>query len=139
MSNSRTSDDIEKQEKPKQRQKNMTMTSCKRIVKSLLFFQFMANLEQSRSRSPKALSVELTFSSIVTLYLTKTENRIKKSLTQLSHYCFEKRYNIWQKMLVFSENKCWYQQNWEGHVTKRYIFWNYICVCSYVPNFKFLA
>ena len=23
------------------------------------------------------------------LYLTKTENRTKKSLTQLSHYCFE--------------------------------------------------
>ena len=26
---------------------------------------------------------------IVTFHLTKTENRTKKSLTQLSHYCFE--------------------------------------------------
>ena len=25
----------------------------------------------------------------VTFYLTKTENRAKKSLSQLSHYCFE--------------------------------------------------
>ena len=29
---------------------------------------------------------------IVTFYLTKTENRTKKSLTQLSYYCFESRY-----------------------------------------------
>ena len=27
---------------------------------------------------------------MVTFYLTKTENRSKKSLTQLSHYCFDK-------------------------------------------------
>ena len=35
------------------------------------------------------LSFELRFSLIVTFYRTKTEDRIKKSLTQLSHYCFE--------------------------------------------------
>ena len=35
------------------------------------------------------LSVILIFSLIVTFYLTKTENRTKKSLTQLSYYCFE--------------------------------------------------
>ena len=29
------------------------------------------------------------FSLIVTFYLTKTENKTKKSLTQLSHYFFE--------------------------------------------------
>ena len=29
------------------------------------------------------------FSLLITFYLTKTENRTKKSLTQLSHYCFE--------------------------------------------------
>ena len=41
---------------------------------SLPFFQFAANLEQSGGQN---------------FYLTKTENRIKKSLKQLSHYCFE--------------------------------------------------
>ena len=41
-------------------------------------------------------SVKLTFSLTVTLYLTKTENRTKKSLTQLSHYCF------WVKVLFFA-------------------------------------
>ena len=38
---------------------------------------------------PEAWSVKLTFSLIVPFYLTKTENKIKKSLTQLSYYCFE--------------------------------------------------
>ena len=31
----------------------------------------------------------LTFSLIVTFYLTKTENKTQKSETQLSDYCFE--------------------------------------------------
>ena len=53
--------------------KRLTMTSCRQIVKSLSFFGYMANLEQ------------LT----VTLYLTKIEKKTKKSLTQLSYYCFE--------------------------------------------------
>ena len=36
----------------------------------------------------KSNSVKRIFLLIVTFYLTKTENRTKKSLTQLSHYCF---------------------------------------------------
>ena len=39
----------------------------------------------------------------VTFYLTKTENRTKISLTQLSHYCFEKG-TILAKDTVFLEN-----------------------------------
>ena len=58
--------------------KYLTMTSCQKIVTSLSFFGFMANLEQSRTRIPDAKSV------IVTFYLTKSENRTKKSPTQLS-------------------------------------------------------
>ena len=34
-------------------------------------------------------SAKLTFSLLVTFHLTKTENRTKKFLTQLTHYCFE--------------------------------------------------
>ena len=52
---------------------------------SLSFFRFMVNLGQSGSRIPDAESVKLIFSLTVTFYLTKTENRTKKSLTQLSH------------------------------------------------------
>ena len=43
------------------------------------FFQIKANLEQSGSRIPDAESVKLRFSSKVIFYLTKTENRTKKS------------------------------------------------------------
>ena len=57
-----------------------TMTSCRQIVTPLSFFRFVANFEQSGSRIPDAGSVKLTFSLTVTFYLTKTENRTKKSL-----------------------------------------------------------
>ena len=57
--NSRTNDDIDMKLGPvinltietKQRQKNVSMVSCQKIVTSLSFFQFMANLEQSGSRN----------------------------------------------------------------------------------------
>ena len=44
------------------------------------------NLEQSGSGIPDAWFLKLTFSLLLTLYLTKTENRTKKSSTQLSHF-----------------------------------------------------
>ena len=72
------------------------MTTCWKIMTSLSIFQFMVNLELSESQIPDAQSLKLTFSSvkltfslIVTFYLTKTENRTKKSVTQISNYCFE--------------------------------------------------
>ena len=69
--------------------KKLTYTSYQQNVTSLLFLQFMANFEQSGSRSPVAWYVKCTFSSVVTFYLTKTENKTKKYLTQLSYNCFE--------------------------------------------------
>ena len=58
-------------------------------TKLLSFFRFRDNLEQSGSRISEAESLKLTFSSIGAFYLIKTENRIEKSLIQLSHYCFD--------------------------------------------------
>ena len=63
--------------------------SCREIVTSLSFFGFLANSEQSGGRIPETESAKVIFSVKVTFFLTKTENRTKKSLTQLSHYCFE--------------------------------------------------
>ena len=106
------------------------MISCQKIVTSLPFFQFTANLEQSRSRILNAQSVKLKFSLISTFYFTKTESKTKKSLAQLSHYCFEYRHcfgHTQKKTLIFCK-KYRHQQNQEGLGTKRYIFWNYICV-----------
>ena len=64
-------------------------TSCWKIVTSLSFFGFWANLEHSGDRIMDTESAEVMFSVTVTFCLTKTENRTKKSQTQLSHYCFE--------------------------------------------------
>ena len=73
----------------KPRQKNLTMTACRKIMTSLPFFQFLANLEQSGSRIPDVQSIKIIFSLIVTFCPKKTEIRTKISLTKLSHYCFE--------------------------------------------------
>ena len=69
--------------------KKLTMTSCQQIISSSAFFLFMADSEQSRSRIPSAWSAVLKFLLKATFYLTKTENRTKKSLTQLPYCCFE--------------------------------------------------
>ena len=94
--NSRTRNDIDMKLGPvtklekrnKTMSKNLTVRSCWQMVTSLSFFQFMANMEQSRSWIQDAQSVKLTFSLTVIFYLTKTENRTKKSLSQLSYSCF---------------------------------------------------
>ena len=95
--NSRTSNDIDREPGPITKldkrytatSKKFTMTPCRQILMSLPIFQFMANLEQSRSRNPDVWSVELTLPLTVNFYLTKTENITKNSQTQLSHSCFE--------------------------------------------------
>ena len=52
-----------------------------------------------------SLSCLLVFHVSLTLmlYITKSENRTKKFLTQPSCYCFEKRYYFCLKMLTFYE------------------------------------
>ena len=55
----------------------------------IVIFEFLANLEQSGGRIPDKESAKVILSLIATFFLTKTENRTTKSLTQLSHYCFE--------------------------------------------------
>ena len=89
----------------KQSQKNLTVTSCRKIVTSLPFFQFTANLEQSRSRilDVKTYMLKLTFSSIATFYLTKIENRAKRSLTLLLL--------LWVKVLFWPKNADFLQKN----------------------------
>ena len=69
--------------------KKMAMTSCRKIVPLLTFFQFMANLQPSGSSIPDAWPTKLTYLLIITFYFTKTENRTKKYLKHLSYYCFE--------------------------------------------------
>ena len=55
---------------------DVELTNCDLIV-------FLTNFQPSGSWIPDAWSINLTFSLIVTFYLTSTENKTKKSLTQL--------------------------------------------------------
>ena len=56
------------------------MTSYRQIVTTLLFFQFLADLEQFGNRIPDAQSVKLTFLLTVTFYLTNNEKELKNLL-----------------------------------------------------------
>ena len=60
-------------------------TNCDVIVIFSIFDQLGAIQKSDSGR----IVLKLTFSLIVPFYLTKTKNRAKESLTQLSHYCFE--------------------------------------------------
>ena len=64
-------------------------TSYQDIVTSMSFFQFMTNLEQSENQILDGYSLKLMFSLKKPVYLTKTENRTKKSQKVFSRYCFE--------------------------------------------------
>ena len=71
--NSRTSDDIDMKFGPVTKLDKRNKTTSKK----------------SGDRIPDTESEKVMFSVIVTFCLTKTENRTKKSQTQLSHYSFE--------------------------------------------------
>ena len=59
--------------------------NCDVIVIFRIFGQFGA----VRRPDSGTESAKVMFSVTVTFCFTKTENRTKKSLTKLSHYCFE--------------------------------------------------
>ena len=69
-------------------------TNCDVIFKILSYHQFeVIQIPDSGGMIFSMVffdaSVKLTFSFSVTFYLIKTENQIKESPTQHSHYCFE--------------------------------------------------
>ena len=95
--NSKTSDDIDTKLGPITKLDERNKTTSKKFdvdVMSencdvIVIFWVLANLEQSGGRILDTESAKLMFSVIGIFCLTKTENRTKKFLTQLSHYCFE--------------------------------------------------
>ena len=93
--NSQTSNDIDMKFGPVTRLGNRNTPSLKnwrwyhvgKFLTSVSFFQ--VNLKQFGSQISDAWSVKLTCSLVVTFHLTNIDNRTKKSLTQLSCYCFD--------------------------------------------------
>ena len=89
--NSRTSNDIDLKlgqvtkldKRNTTRLKHLTKTSCQQAM-TLFFFGFVVDFD--------VWSIILKFSLIATSYVTKIQNRTKKSLIQLSYYCFQLRY-----------------------------------------------
>ena len=90
--------------------KRLPVMLCYKIMNSFSFFQFMTNLEQSKSQIPDAWPIILKYSLITIFCLTKSENRTKICFTKLSQNCF------WVKVLFSPKNvdilpkKCWHQQ-----------------------------
>ena len=91
----------------------MTMISCRQILTPLSFFWFMANLEQSRSRTLGIWSVKL--SSLAFFYLTKTENGTKNFKCS-SHIIALNKVLCLTKMLTSANLKrfCY----WKAHFLK---------------------
>ena len=109
--NSRTSDDIDMKLWPVTKLDRKNKTTSKKfgddvmsgnydvIVLFPIFGQFGAIWKPDSGR----IVCKTTFSLIVTFYLTKTETRTKKSLTQPSHSCLEYRYYFCQKCWFFAK------------------------------------
>ena len=60
-----------------------------KIVTYCLFFGYLANLKQLGAQISDTEFSKVIFAVRAIFFLTKTKNRTKKYLTQLSHYCFE--------------------------------------------------
>ena len=71
----------------------------------IVTFQIYGRFEKIRSAAWSMILVQLIINDfhvwLTMFYLTKTENRTKKSLTQPSCYSFEKRYYFCLKILTF--------------------------------------
>ena len=80
------------------------MASCWQIMTPSSFFQLIVDLKQSRTRISGTWSIISTFLFIATFYFTKTENRIRKSVTQLSYYPIKKRFYFYQECWFFAKN-----------------------------------
>ena len=109
--NSRTSDDIDMKLGPVTKLDKRNKTTSKKFVDDdmsedcevIVIFPIYCQFGAIRKPDSRHMSVKLKFSLIVTFSLTKTENRTKKSLRQLSHYCFEYKCYFCQKCLVFAK------------------------------------
>ena len=108
--NSRKSDDIDiklgpvtKLEKrikttSKKFKEDVMSASCKVIVISPIYAQ-SGSIRKPDSR--RIVCKTYIFINSNVFHLTKTKNRAKRYVTQLSHYCYEQRYYFCQKLQIF--------------------------------------
>ena len=103
-------------------------------VTSLLFFQFMANLEQSGSWILDAQSVKFTFSLTLTFILKNLKTELK-TLQHSSHT------SALSKGTIFAKNADFYQKNANIRKIKRTLVLKgtfskttYVCVLTYIMS-----
>ena len=95
--NSRTSDDIvmklgqgtKLDKRNKATSRKLDVDDMSENCEVIVIFGFLTNLDQSGGQIPYTESAKVMFSVKVTFCFTKTRNRTKNYLTQLSHYYFE--------------------------------------------------
>ena len=88
--NSRTSDGIDMKLGPVTKLDKRNKTTSKKIdIDVIVIFRIFGQFGAVRRPDSGTESAKVMLLVIGTFCLTKTENRTKKSLTQLSHYCFE--------------------------------------------------
>ena len=95
--NSRTSDDIvmklasvtKLDKRNKTTSKKLMMTSYQQTVTSFSFFRIYGQLGAIQTPDSGCRVCETYISIKVTVSRTNTESRTKKSLAQISHYCFK--------------------------------------------------
>ena len=73
----------QRQKKPKKTKKNRRWRHVRKLCCQCIFLQLMVNLQPFGSRILRTSFIKLTFSLSITFYLTKTEKRTYKFLTQL--------------------------------------------------------
>ena len=98
------------------------MTPCQQIVTLLYFFQFLANLQPSRSRIPDTWSIKLTFSLTVTFYLQHSSYTI--ALNKVAIFA--------KKMLIFyTKNADISKIKWFLVLKSLFHKTTHVCVLSY--------
>ena len=95
--------------------KYLLVTSCQQIMTSWLFFQFMADLDQSPRWIPVTRSLILFFisSNLFSYFLLqKLETELKDPQLSFHTIALNKVTNFCQKYADFLKKKiCWHQQN----------------------------
>ena len=90
--NCRISNNVDKKldERIRTERKKLKMKLYWQILTLSSFFQLMVDLEQFRIRIPNTGSITFKFSLAAIFHLTQTENRIERSLIQLSYVSLSK-------------------------------------------------
>ena len=106
--------------------------NCDVIIFFPIYGQFVA-IRKPDFRRMVYKTYILIKNNLFILEKLKTELKISDTALMLTQLLYS------LKNGDFLQKKCWHQQSQEVLGTKRYLFWTYLCVSTYLQNFKFLS